>query len=241
MKFYLSKTANSSLEMLFYYPYTIGSHLDKASSDAQNIRYVLSQLAISKGVRTIRIPRVATIVYQSCGNVNFVESIRWSRALTSFYYVRGNFITYTSQRDMPRVHPALYDDRDEDFFKCDNGFKVVSRKVGRREWFNFKNISGDIISDIDFAQVLPFSKDKGMTARGYKPNRTCWMIYPTGRRIQVDESKKKPNKLIIETEQRLKNIISEAVRQALKETLNEKTQLEHRSIGRRKPNRVRNV
>lgn len=219
MKFYLSKEANENKETLFYYPYTFGSHLDKATRDTQNIRNELSQLPISKGFSTIRIPNIGTIKYKTLGDANMIESITWNAALRRFYYTRANFITFTTHGGMPSVHPALYKDRNEDFFKCDNGFKVVSRKAGGKEWFNFKNLSGGIVSDIDFTQVLPFSKDRGMTARGYKPDRTCWAIYPTGRRIMTNESKDKSmnGTATRQTESELKAVVRESVKKYLNE------------------------
>lgn len=55
------------------------------------------------------------------------------------------------------------------------------------------------------------------------------------------ENRQRHKNSIIISQSRLKNIIKESVRQALREALIEKSLLEHRSIGRRRPNRVRNV
>lgn len=107
--------------------------------------------------------------------------------------------------------------------------------------------NGRIISKIDFLSCNPFTLQNGKEkASAYGANGKKYWVLPSGRRLLYC-SVTKLKKLITETvrkrlyENRLMNIIKESVRQALKETLNEKTQLEHRSIGRRKPNRVRNV
>ncbi len=143
----------------------------------------LSSLPIvAPGVMTRRvIPNIGTITYLSAPTSYFIQYISWSIALTRFYYVKLNFITFNSQGNITSVHPALYTDRNEPSFECDNGFKVVSRFVtvrGKRtKVFNFKDLSGHIICDIDFTQVKPFDEYKDMTARGYTPNRRCYMVF----------------------------------------------------------------
>ena len=87
-------------------------------------------------------------------------------------------------------HPSQYKERDESHFKCDNGFKVISRIYGGKEVFNFKDLDGHIICDIDFVQVKPFSEYKDMTARGYTPNRKCYIIFENGYMEEVNEQKK---------------------------------------------------
>lgn len=55
----------------------------------------------------------------------------------------------------------------------------------------------------------------------------------------LDPSKRKKASIKV-SESKLRKIIRESVRQILRQVLNERTLLEHRSIGKRRPNRVRN-
>ena len=145
----------------------------------------------------------------------FIQFITWNTLLTNFYYKKSNFIVFTSSSDIASVHPALYTDRNEPSFVCDNGFKVVSRYVtirGKRtEIFNFKDLDGRIICDIDFTQVKPFDEYKDMTARGYTPNRRCYMVFEDGYKEEVNESRNT----------RLESIINECVDRCLRKYLKE--------------------
>ena len=214
---FFSKDAEESFDKLLYYPYTIGKHLQKTISDVNNIMSALSSLPIvAPGVMTRRvIPNIGTITYLSTPTSYFIQYISWSTILTRFYYVKSNFITFNSQGNITSVHPALYADRNEPSFECDNGFKVVSRFVtvrGKRtEVFNFKDLSGHIICDIDFTQVKPFDEYKDMTARGYTPNRRCYMVFEDGYKEEVNESRNT----------RLESIINECVDRCLRKYLNE--------------------
>lgn len=214
---FFSKDAEESFDKLLYYPYTIGKHLQKTISDVNNITSALSSLPIvTTGVMTRRvIPNIGTITYLSTPTSCFIQYISWSTTLTRFYHVKSNFITFNSQGNIASVHPALYTDRNEPSFVCDNGFKVVSRyatiRGKRTEVFNFKDLNGHIICDIDFTQVKPFDEYKDMTARGYTPNRRCYMIFEDGYKEEIDE-----NKGI-----RLESIINECVNRCLKKYLKE--------------------
>lgn len=218
----LSPKAYNCIETLFYYPYTIGAHLDKAVSDTNTIESIISSLTYVTGVHSVTIRNIGTISYISNGTVVIIQDISWSPTLTRFYYVKSNFITFSSQGNVPSVHPSMYTDRDERHFMCDNGYKVVSRKFRGKEYFNFKDTKGNIISDIDFTQVKPFSRYKDMTARGYTPNRRCYMVFDNGDLDEVNENKQyKTNRnmkqVIRLTESDLHRVIKESVNKILNE------------------------
>ena len=199
---FLSKDAEDSLDKLLYYPYTIGRHLSRAINDVNNIMNVLNTLPTAAlGVIMRRtIPNVGTITYLTTHTSLFIQYISWSTVLTRFYYVKSNFIVFNTQGNIPSVHPALYLDRTETYFKCDNGFKVVSRKYRGKDVFNFKNLNGNIICDIDFIQVKPFDEYKDMTARGYTPDRRCFMIFEDGYKEEINENRQKDfGSIIIES------------------------------------------
>ena len=98
---------------------------------------------------------------------------------------------------------------------------VGRRKYRGKDLFNFIDTSDGfarLVSEIDFTQVLPFSGDKDMTARGYTPDRRCWMIFEDGNREEVNETKKyKKSNTIRLTETKLRQIITESIRNCLKE------------------------
>ena len=222
---YFSKDAEDSFNKLLYYPYTIGKHLGKAATDVKRIMDAFSLLPIgAHGVLSKRtIPNIGTITYYSTPTSHYIQFISWSNTLTKFYYVKSNFITFAAKDNIPSVHPYYYKVRNEDGFKCDNGYKVVSRLYKGREVFNFIDTSKGyirLVSDIDFTQVLPFSEYKDMTARGYTPDRRCWMVFEDGKREEVNESKKvmKPNVIRL-TETELRQVIAESVRTCIRRML----------------------
>ena len=54
---------------------------------------------------------------------------------------------------------------------------VVSRKYRGKDLFNSIDTSDGcarLLSEIDFTQVLPFSGDKDMMAKGYTPETKCY-------------------------------------------------------------------
>lgn len=180
------------------------------------MRALSSLPVVTTGVMArITIPNIGRITYMSTPTSYFIQNISWSTVLTNFYYRKSNFIVFNSQGNIASVHPALYTDRNEQSFICDNGFKVVSRYVtirGKRtEVFNFKDLSGRVICDIDFTQVKPFDEYKDMTARGYTPNRRCYMVFEDGYKEEVNESKYVELKRFIDecVSNCLKNMIAE--------------------------------
>ena len=183
-----SKDAQKSIDDLFYFPYTFGKHLDKAVQERKLIADKIENIKYIIGVHSILVSGVGNVQYTFDGKTAGIIKIDWCRALRSFYYNKSNFATFTSAGNIVSAHPALYTDCAEDSFKCDNGFQVVSRTYRGKEVFNFKNEDGDIISEIDFTQVKPFSADRDMTARGHTPNRRCYAIYANGNRKEVNES-----------------------------------------------------
>ena len=220
---YLSKDAIDSINKLFYYPYTFGKHFERAAKDANAINTALSSLHAIIGTTKVTIPNIGTITYMSDGIDIRIVFISWDDMLTKFYYVKSNFITFTPKDNIPSVHPHYYKVRNEDGFKCDNGYKVVSRPYKGREVFNFIDTSKGyirLVSDIDFTQVLPFSEYKDMTARGYTPDRRCWMVFEDGVREEVNESKKarKPNVIRL-TKNELRQVIAESVRTCIRKML----------------------
>ena len=214
---FFSKDVEDSFNTLLYYPYTIGAHLDKTSIDVRNIMNEFSSLPIGRHGATLTrtIPNIGTITYLFTSSSYFIQSITWSPTLTRFYYVKSHFITFTKDRNIPSDHPNKYKMRTEDSFKCDNGFKVISRKYRGMELFNFMDLDGHIVSDIDFTQVKPFSEYKDMTARGYTPDRRCYMVYDDGSRTEVNETRNRTKSNITHlTETHLKQIIFESVWEA---------------------------
>ena len=139
----ISPKAYNCIETLFYYPYTIGIHLDKAVTDINTIETVISSLTYAIGVHSVVIRNIGTILYTSNGTIVIIQDIRWSPILTRFYYVKSNFITFSSQGNVPSVHPSMYTYRNERRFMCDNGYKVVSRNFRGKEYFNGNNIAVD--------------------------------------------------------------------------------------------------
>lgn len=217
---YFSEDGQYCIERLFYYPYTFGKHFARALRDAKFINDKLSSLPATIGTVEKSIPHIGTVRYISDGVDTRILHISWSSDLTRFYYTKSNFITFTAKGNIPSVHPNFYTLRNETSLKCDNDYMVVSRKYKGKEVFNFIDTSKGfirLISDIDFTQVLPFSKHKDMTARGYTPDRRCWMVFEDGNRIEVNEAKRidKPN-LIRLTESQLKQVIAESVRTCLR-------------------------
>ncbi len=208
---YFTKEAQEKLDKLFYYPYVFGKHLDRANRDLQTIEMSLPHLPLRLGTHSVTIRGIGTFTYLCNGRDVFLQFITWSTILTRFYYIKSNFIVFTSHRNIASVHPSFYKDRNESYFKCDNGFKVVSRVYRKRMWFNFKNLDGDIICDIDFKEVKPFSEYRDMTARGYTPDRRCYMVFEDGFKEEVNE----------QIRRNIKNIIDEAIGRSLRMVLRE--------------------
>lgn len=148
----------------------------------------------------------------------FIQFISWTASLTNLYYKKTNFIVFTSNSNITSAHPSLYSDRIESYFRCDNGFKVISRYVSikgkKTELFNFKDLRGNIISDIDFTQVKPFDKYKDMTARGYTPDRRCYAVFEDGTKEEVNESKF-PSGILLINESHIRQIVRETLRRYL--------------------------
>lgn len=213
---FLTNEVKESIENLFYYPYVSGRHLDKVAIVLSRFRSEISNIIYRAGTSFYHISGIGTIGYTSDGRDVCIHSISWNAALTRFYYRKANFITFTSAGNIPSAHPALYTERNEDFFKCDNGFKVISRGYRGRELFNFKNQSGKIISAIDFTQVLPFSRFKDMTARGYTPDKKCYIVLPDGSRMETNEQKGSDsgNRVLI-TESAIVDMVRESVERIL--------------------------
>lgn len=172
----LEATAQKAFENLCYYPFTTGKHLERTIADINDIQRELEGLEDAPTPIKIPIPNVGKVSYFTANGNIYVLNIQWNTTLMGFYYNRANFITFTRSRNIRSVHPSRYQVRYESNFRCDNGFQVVSRKSGRREVFNFINYSNGypkLVSDIDFIQVIPFDEHKGMTARGFTPDRKC--------------------------------------------------------------------
>ena len=222
---YYSEDAQKSLENLFYYPCTFGKNLQKALEDMKMIRGVLNALPLSPTRVMVRrfIRNIGTITYISSPSSCFIVCISWSSILTKFYYVKSNFIVFNSLGNIPSAHPSLYIDRNESYFKCDNGFVVVSRKQkvrGREiELFNFKNMDGHIICDIDFTQVKPFDEYKDMTARGYTPDRRCYIVFEDGFKEEVNEQRSISLKKIIK--ESVNSILNELCQTKYYESINQ--------------------
>lgn len=185
---YWSEQSIKRLEELFYFPYTFGKHFDKVRVTEQYIESSFKRLVPSPTPTSTVITNVGKVFYVSIGTNTIIQNIKWSSELSKFYYNKSNFITFTSSKNVMSVHPVFYNARTEKYFLCDNGYRVVSRKIGKKEYFNFKNTDGVVISDIDFIQVKPFSEDKDMTARGFTPDRRCYMVLADGKRTEVNES-----------------------------------------------------
>lgn len=212
---YLYKDAQKSIDNLCYYPFTFGRHLNSINDTLKNIMQALNGLRPTHKWTNTTIPHIGKITYFTKNGNVYVKQILWSPTLTRFYYVKSHFITFTKDRNIPSDHPSKYKMRTEDSFKCDNGFKVISRKYRGMELFNFMNLDGHIVSDIDFTQVKPFSEYKGMTARGYTPDRRCYMVYDDGSRTEVNETRNRTKSNITHlTETHLKQIIFESVWEA---------------------------
>lgn len=230
---FLTNEVKESIENLFYYPYVSGRHLDKVAIVLSRFRSEISNIIYRAGTSFYHISGIGTIGYTSDGRDVCIHSISWNAALTRFYYRKANFITFTSAGNIPSAHPALYTERNEDFFKCDNGFKVISRGYRGRELFNFKNQSGKIISAIDFTQVLPFSRFKDMTARGYTPDKKCYIVLPDGSRMETNEQKGSDsgNKVLI-TESAIVDMVRESVYRLIHEaTINGYTYPTEKQVG----------
>ena len=215
---YFTQEGYKCIENLLYYPYTFGKHLPKAINDITNILLSLNTLPKSTKTYKYVIKGIGTIFYLFDSKDFLIKHISWSSVLTKFYYVKSNFITITTAPNITSTHPVYYKERTEDTFKCDNGYKVVSRTAGKRELFNFKNTDGIIISDIDFMQVKPFSKYRDMTARGFTPDRRCYMIFDDGDREEINESLENKQSL---NSQRLYESIIRDVAKIVKQRLNE--------------------
>lgn len=212
---YFTQEAQEKLDKLFYYPYTFGKHLDKANRDLHSIEMSIPHLPLRIGTHSITIRGIGSFTYLCNGKDIFIQFITWSTLLTNFYYKKSNFIVFTSSSNILSTHPSLYIDRKENYFHCDNGFSVVSRYVNIRgkktEVFNFKDLDGNIICDIDFTQVKPFDEYKDMTARGYTPDRRCYMVFEDGYKEEVNESRSN----------KLERLINECVDIYLSKCLNE--------------------
>ncbi len=213
---YLSKDVENSIDNLFYYPYTIGVHLQKTALDLRNIISALRTLFATKPNVSIRkqIQGVGKVTYMYTHNVYLIKSIEWCSSLTQFYYKKSNFITFNSKGNIASVHPSFYKEIQDSFFLCDNNYKVVSRAYNGRVVYNFKDINGHIISDIDFIQVKPFDKYKDMTARGYTPDRRCYIVFEDGSKEEINETKYNSSRLLI-NESHIRKIVRETLRRYL--------------------------
>lgn len=187
---YISNNAKNAIEELFYYPWTIGTCIEKSNSDLNKIRDCIYKLPAHKigQIHEIKISSIGSFKYTTLSDGIIVHEIIWCSTLARFYFTKSNFITFTKSRNIASVHPSYYKVRNADSFKCDNEFKVISRKYHGRELFNFIDKDGKIISDIDFTQVKPFSKHRNMTARGYTPDRRCYMIFDDGNIEEMNEN-----------------------------------------------------
>lgn len=131
--------------------------------------------------------------------------------------------------------------------KYDYGAYIYVQNKKSKKYNLYDPINSRILLDLDYDEIIPYNQyDDGFYGQGFLIGDMGWYkLLPGGGHRYIDDKEKNEscrgcvNKSILE--KHLRNIISEAVRQAMKETLNEKTLLEHRSIGRRRPNRVRNV
>ena len=121
---YFTQEAQEKLDKLFCYPYTFGKYLDMANRDLQTIETSLLYLPIRIGVHSVTIRGVGSFTYLCNGKDVFIQFITWSTTLTRFYYIKSNFIRFNSQENISSVHPALYTDRNEPSFVCDNGFRL---------------------------------------------------------------------------------------------------------------------
>ena len=215
---YFTEDAQEKLDKLFYYPYIFGKYIDKANRDLQIIEQSLFHLPLNIGTHSVKIRGIGSFTYLCNGKDIFIQFISWTTSLTNFYYRKSNFIVFTSNSNITSAHPSLYSDRTESYFRCDNGFKVISRYVsikGRKtELFNFKDLMGNIISDIDFTQVKPFDKYKDMTARGYTPDRRCYAVFEDSTKEEVNESKFHSGTLLI-NESHIRHIVRETLRRYL--------------------------
>ena len=213
---YLSKEVIDNIDNLFYYPYTIGFHLQKSILDLRNIFNALQTLPTTKPnvITRKQIQGVGVVTYMYTHNGFLIKFIEWNSSLKKFYYTKSNFITFNSKGNIASTHPSFYKERKDAFFLCDNGYVVVCRSHNGQVVYNFKDVNGNIISDIDFIQVKPFREENNMVARGFTPNRKCYVIYEDGKRIEVNESKTYDDTLLL-NESHLRHIVRETLRQYL--------------------------
>ena len=206
----LTNQAEYDLELLFYYPFTIGTHLSYSIKILQEINRTLLSTPLKRG--RSKIEGIGVYEHDVIGNKIIILRFIWLSNMRSFFYTKSNFITFTNVNNISSVHPSFYKKREESYFLCDNGYSVVWRNYGKKKVFNFIDSSGNIISDIDFVQVKPFKRENNMIARGYTPNRRCYAVYCNGKRKEVNESSIdcSKNKVML-TESYLKKIIKAAI------------------------------
>lgn len=216
---FFSNDAQKSIDELFKFPYRLGTQLQRYAKDMGHIMEELKFLpSCTFGtIATRNIPNIGIIKYMADAGKCIIIDIDWSTTLTSFYSNQSNFITFTSDADIPSAPPSYYKEVFSSSFNCDNDFKVVMRKVrlnGTLEIvYNFMNPDGKIVCDIDFMHVLPFAyRDDGViTASGYAPNRMCYRIYEDGIRVKTNESRNV----------RLKSLIKESVDRCFRKYIDE--------------------
>lgn len=75
------KDAKEQLDKLFYYPYTLGKHIDRANRDLQTIKTSLSQLSLNIGTHSIPIQDIGSFEYLYNGKDVFIQFITWSTFL----------------------------------------------------------------------------------------------------------------------------------------------------------------
>lgn len=75
-------------------------------------------------------------------------------------------------------------------------------------------MKGYIISDIDFTQVKLFDEYKNMTARGYTPDRMCYIVFEDGSKEEINEEKYNSEKLLI-NESHIRQMVRETLRRYL--------------------------
>lgn len=216
---FFSNEAKYSIETLFDFPYKFGTQLSRYARDLGRIMEELKFLPSDTFGATVTksIPNIGSFKYTAASGKCLIIRISWSSTLTRFYSDLSNFITFTSDADIPSAPPSYYKEVFSSSFNCDNDFKVVMRKVrlnGTLERvYNFMNPDGKIVCDIDFMHVLPFAyRDDGeITASGYAPNRRCYRIYEDGIRVKTNESRNV----------RLKRLIKESVDRCFRKYIDE--------------------
>ena len=210
----LTNTAKQDLFHLFYFPFTMGRQMEYSVNVFREIVNTIAVFSPMSSIGIETITGVGVFYYSVTGGVVIINRFVWNPPVRKFFFTKSNFIRFTSARDISSAHPSFYQECNESSFDCDNGYKVVKRTVRGNTVYNFKDLDGCIISDIDFTQVKPFSSDYDMTARGFTPNRRCYIVYPSGEREETNESVRKKNVTVI-TESDLRMMVRETLRRIL--------------------------